>query len=390
MFSETEVTYITEELLAKNRKDIPFCEAYANTLIVYEGGGYDGCFWEPNYAIINEHGDKLIDIYSSGYAGFKGDIKKFQNYIEEIERGSSNYLKIIKITKHFMSNNWTEIVKNMIGANNCLAVLQKIEKLLSIDLYIDCSICKNDTQLKYLIESANLGYYTGDGGIGIVSTEYPICYECVCDNSCENCTEFDTDITFCQITDTYLCPYCLDKEKTQKEQEQEQEQEKTLQESFRTRGAEIDNSLLVNQLNFLQDPRNLSIESNTENSVVYWDKLGNPLINIVLCYIENIPEVLEELYNMLDPILKEQGIGYDSTSIESTHFRTREQLDTQPNTLLGLNSITNIPVCALIGHTETIQSKLLIIYMAIAKYLKEHLAINLEISSQIAETTLIV
>ena len=39
-----------------------------NSLIQYKGGGYDGCFWEQNYAWIDARGH-FHNIYSSGYLG---------------------------------------------------------------------------------------------------------------------------------------------------------------------------------------------------------------------------------------------------------------------------------------------------------------------------------
>ena len=39
-----------------------------NSLIQYKGGGYDGCFWEWNYAWFDARGH-FHDIYSSGYKG---------------------------------------------------------------------------------------------------------------------------------------------------------------------------------------------------------------------------------------------------------------------------------------------------------------------------------
>ena len=39
-----------------------------NSLVQYKGGGYDGCFWEHNYAWIDARGH-FHDIYSSGYKG---------------------------------------------------------------------------------------------------------------------------------------------------------------------------------------------------------------------------------------------------------------------------------------------------------------------------------
>jgi hypothetical protein len=41
-----------------------------NCIVAYEGGGYDGCMCEWNYAYFDKEG-KFADIYSSGIAGCK-------------------------------------------------------------------------------------------------------------------------------------------------------------------------------------------------------------------------------------------------------------------------------------------------------------------------------
>lgn len=52
-----------------------------NKLFVYEGGCYDGCFWEPNAFIINKNGD-FVDVYSSGNYG----LSSFRDMIIRLER----------------------------------------------------------------------------------------------------------------------------------------------------------------------------------------------------------------------------------------------------------------------------------------------------------------
>ena len=43
-------------------------EQLKNCVVVYKGGGYDGCFWEYNYSYFDVHGVRY-DIYSSGWMG---------------------------------------------------------------------------------------------------------------------------------------------------------------------------------------------------------------------------------------------------------------------------------------------------------------------------------
>lgn len=47
---------------------------HKNMLLCYEGGGYDGCFWECNFAFW-DHNGVFRDIYSSGHNGLFGETK---------------------------------------------------------------------------------------------------------------------------------------------------------------------------------------------------------------------------------------------------------------------------------------------------------------------------
>lgn len=52
-----------------------------NILVQYQGGGYDGCFWEWNYFYIDKQG-AFHDIQSSGYAGIE-TLEAAQELIEQ-------------------------------------------------------------------------------------------------------------------------------------------------------------------------------------------------------------------------------------------------------------------------------------------------------------------
>ncbi len=52
-----------------------------NSLVSYKGGGYDGCFWEWNYAYTDRDGE-FHDLYSSGYKGCETLEKLSQAYAD--------------------------------------------------------------------------------------------------------------------------------------------------------------------------------------------------------------------------------------------------------------------------------------------------------------------
>ena len=49
----------------------PIPEKYRGRLFEWEGGGYDGCFWEMNQGVVDEEGH-WHPIYSTGRDGIDG------------------------------------------------------------------------------------------------------------------------------------------------------------------------------------------------------------------------------------------------------------------------------------------------------------------------------
>jgi len=60
-----------------------------NILVQYQGGGYDGCFWEWNYFYIDKAGT-FHDIQSSGRAGID-NMQDAQELIEQDKSGTYVY-----------------------------------------------------------------------------------------------------------------------------------------------------------------------------------------------------------------------------------------------------------------------------------------------------------
>jgi hypothetical protein len=60
-----------------------------NVLVEYQGGGYDGCFWEWNYAFIDSRG-VFHDIFSSGRSGCK-TLEALQGYMADADKNPSRH-----------------------------------------------------------------------------------------------------------------------------------------------------------------------------------------------------------------------------------------------------------------------------------------------------------
>jgi len=57
-----------------------------NVLVCYQGGGYDGCYWEWNFFYFNADRE-FVDIHSSGRDGITDPDDAYQRY-REIKEGT--------------------------------------------------------------------------------------------------------------------------------------------------------------------------------------------------------------------------------------------------------------------------------------------------------------
>jgi len=183
---------------------------YKNLLVLYQGGGYDGCFWEYNFFYFDSTG-KFHNIFTSGYAGIKtekqakdmlfycNDKKTIQEtkkdkwhkfYLDNYNDYSINDIFIYDTTKEtdifdFQNDNSYNLIGGICDFINTLERKLKNET----PMFYHCSYCNdkiypfgNDSYSSYFHDDHN---YSGDGGIGI-NYHSLICENCYF-NRCGNC-----------------------------------------------------------------------------------------------------------------------------------------------------------------------------------------------------------
>jgi len=142
-------------------------------LVQYRGGGYDGCIWEWNYAILIDN--KFHDIYSSGCCGCD-NIEKLVKYIKNKNIYYAYNLLDKKSIKDFTDNSNNDDIYN---------VAQYISENLGIDIFLTCTECNAEV----LYTDVFLEGARGCGGIAITHDEI-ICQDCNSLYSCAYCQEF--------------------------------------------------------------------------------------------------------------------------------------------------------------------------------------------------------
>ena len=163
-----------------------------NILVVYEGGGYDGCIWEWNAFMFQCHGG-FRDIYSSGHRGI--DTKEGAlEFLQDEGRQSGAHAEIIdlkdpKATMKFTTEHCATIV---------LATLRAASMEKGISMSWKCGCCGDIRSHQC---AANPEDFRCAGGITILPNML-ICDSCECSHSCIYCGEFWED------NESFVNGYC--------------------------------------------------------------------------------------------------------------------------------------------------------------------------------------
>ena len=167
-----------------------------NTLVRYKGGGYDGCFWEWNYAYFDSDG-KFHDIYSSGRQGLPEE-HQVRALIESQPNGTDPELFDLGKPKDLES-------LNEINASSIVQIARWLEENLGYELLIQCDDCKNSVD----VLDIRLTDLQKDGGI-VYSHHGKVCEGCYCGKLCAGCDEYTPgELAYIEDEGQY-CEWCHD------------------------------------------------------------------------------------------------------------------------------------------------------------------------------------
>jgi len=181
-----------------------------NVLMVYSGGGYDGCIYEMNWCLWDANGD-WHDVYSSGYSGLKTKEKALEEYQWHIEHENSEDFRDSKVM-HIINLDKEDDFKCLQSYETVMmeALLRTVnEKLAELKqdmvAWFECTMCKTK-HYPWSEEPGHPESLRGNGGIGFVGNDL-LCPECYNMHTCAYCGEFDED------ADKYegYCQFCHEK-----------------------------------------------------------------------------------------------------------------------------------------------------------------------------------
>jgi len=153
-----------------------------NTIVQYEGGGYDGCFWEFNYAYFDSD-RQFHDIYSSGYKGCDS-VEKLQ---EALEKANQRYGRPSRLDFYHLDD--SEEVERF-GRETPISHLLHAAKWfqeneIPVKLTVKCDLCE---RIVPVVQCEGEGVH----GVGGIATQYNdiVCAECEDEGTCRYCGSF--------------------------------------------------------------------------------------------------------------------------------------------------------------------------------------------------------
>lgn len=170
-----------------------------NVVIVYEGGGYDGCFWEHNAALLYKH--ELHDIYTSGHAGIPGLQNNIFTQRADIAEALRYARKCNGRAVWLDKQSSIDALTTAIVASFVSAVLRRAQQITDCNtLNVKCSVCGKYGDVRWM----ELSEAHGCGGIASCCDDF-ICEDCYSMRTCRHCNEYYRDIEY------GFCDACIDK-----------------------------------------------------------------------------------------------------------------------------------------------------------------------------------
>lgn len=173
-------------------------------LVQYQGGGYDGCIWEWNFAYYHLDG-KFHDIFSSGSMGCKTDADMQAHIAAAHRKGNLEDVYVYDLcNEQEVEEFTTETNEGLV-----IAVAKELHKL-GVDILATCDACGK----KHLAYTMIPEKPREAGGVRIKYTSM-VCEDCHSAYSCSYCGEYyGKEYHF---DEEGYCEYCAEQEREKEE-----------------------------------------------------------------------------------------------------------------------------------------------------------------------------
>lgn len=180
-------------------------EKYRNMIAYWEGGGYDGCIWEPNMGFIDKDGGWHPSI-STGCKAID-DEGTLLDAIEEMENSDCENRTKDGLWRRYDAFKLLPLTQDGVDALCSITRIDFVAKLLDdiADIthegfMMKCTKCgRHFASLDYSYRDivgimAGSGFYRGCGGVATITDEI-WCDECRSEGECRCCNEISTCFT---------------------------------------------------------------------------------------------------------------------------------------------------------------------------------------------------
>lgn len=155
-------------------------EEMKNCLMVYKGGGYDGCFWEYNICMWDSNG-VWHDIFSSGCDGLTTE----EDALKAFEEHSHSH-----VAYNIMVRDDINGFRDTYGVNMVFGVMKYFnEHGIPSKLMLKCDRCVHESDD---VSDFHLQGLRADGGIHCSNTDI-VCNDCISLSSCDQCGIYMSD-----------------------------------------------------------------------------------------------------------------------------------------------------------------------------------------------------
>jgi len=178
---------------------------HKNMLVQYEGGGYDGCFWEWNFFLFDSEG-KFHVIYASGRQGIETEEEALKLLKIKDDSQDSDTGRFQPYVYNLTDENSIDEFQSEVNEGQVIVVTNKVNRIYEsagkdFPMWWKCDICE---------EKVSEGFaegFEGCGGIAVQATQ-KVCADCYCSHSCPYCGEFYEDIS--DFNDEGYCEFCAE------------------------------------------------------------------------------------------------------------------------------------------------------------------------------------
>jgi hypothetical protein len=155
-----------------------------NVLVEYQGGGFDGCFWEWNYAFVDCKG-RFHDIFSSGSKGCT-TLKELHDYMTAADASPSRHGSMYGTYRINVKAD-LERFADSAPVDRLVAVARwfSYNQFKRVAIEPKCTACGH----RFNALSGTPEGLQGEGGIVLAHSEI-VCEDCYSQHSCPDCNEY--------------------------------------------------------------------------------------------------------------------------------------------------------------------------------------------------------